>query len=88
MTSEALADLVKQSLFDVAPDLAGEEIDSDIRFNEQFEFDSMDFLNFLAALHRKTGLELPEKDYQRLTTLGSAVDYLAEKLPGHKGQNQ
>lgn len=88
MTLEALANLVKQGLFDVAPDLAGEEIDPDIRFNDQFEFDSMDFLNFIAALHRKTGLDFPEKDYQHLTTLASAVDYLAEKLPGYTGDDR
>jgi acyl carrier protein len=52
-----------------------------MRFNEQFEFDSMDFLNFVAGLHHATGLELPERDYPRLSNLESAVAYLAEKLP-------
>lgn len=80
MTSEALADLVKRTLYAVAPDLEGETIDPDMRFTEQFEFDSMDFLNFIAGLHRETGLELPEKDYPRLATLSSAVDYLAGQL--------
>jgi acyl carrier protein len=79
MSTEELTELVKRSLFDVAPDLAGETIDPTARFNDQFEFDSMDFLNFVAALHRATGLDLPEKDYPRLTTLESAVTYLAEK---------
>ncbi len=51
------------------------------KFDEQFEFDSMDFQNFIAGLHRATGLELPEKDYPRLTSLDRAVAYLAEKLP-------
>jgi acyl carrier protein len=81
MRTEELAELVKRILFDVAPDLAGEAIDPKVRFNEQFEFDSMDFLNFVAGLHRATGLELPEKDYPRLATLEGAVGYLAEKLP-------
>jgi acyl carrier protein len=80
MTPEALTDLVKRTFYDVAPDLADESIDPDIPFNKQFEFDSMDFLNFVAGLHRGTGLELPERDYQRLSTLASAVAYLAEKL--------
>lgn len=84
MTRDELADLVKRTLCDVAPDLEGEPIDPDIRFNDQFEFDSMDFLNFITGLNRATGLELPEKDYPRLTTLASAVDYLAEKLPVQK----
>jgi acyl carrier protein len=56
-------------------------MDPKMRFNEQFEFDSMDFLNFVAGLHHATGLELPERDYPRLSNLESAVAYLAEKLP-------
>jgi acyl carrier protein len=79
MNNQELTELVKRSLFDVAPDLASEIIDPNTRFNDQFEFDSMDFLNFVTSLHRATGLELPEKDYPRLTTLESAVSYLAEK---------
>jgi acyl carrier protein len=81
MTPDELSQLVKRTLYQVAPDLEGEAIDRAARFNEHFEFDSTDFLNFVAGLHRATGLELPEKDYLRLTTLASAVAYLAEKLP-------
>lgn len=80
MNNQELTELVKRSLFDVAPDLASEIIDPNTRFNDQFEFDSMDFLNLVAGLHRDTGLDLPEKDYPRLMTLASAVEYLIEKL--------
>jgi hypothetical protein len=44
----------------------------------------MDFLKFVAGLHRATGLELPEKDYPRLTALETAIRYLAEKLQKHE----
>jgi acyl carrier protein len=81
MTREQWSELVQRMLFEVAPDLEGEKIDPTARFNDQFEFDSMDFLNFVAALHRVTGLELPERDYQSLMTLESAVTYLTEKKP-------
>jgi acyl carrier protein len=80
MNKEQLADLVKRTLYEVAPDLESEPLDPNARFNEQFEFDSMDFLNFITGLHRATGLELPEKDYPRLSSQESAVAYLAEKL--------
>ena len=80
MTPQQLEELVKRKLYEVAPDLEGEAIDPNLRFNEQFEFDSMDFLNLVAGLHRDTGLDLPEKDYPRLMTLASAVEYLIEKL--------
>lgn len=75
-----LEQIVKSCLYAVAPDLEGEQLDPGQPFNQQFEFDSMDFLNFVIGLSRATGLALPEKDYPRLMTLSSAKDYLSEKL--------
>jgi len=80
MADDRLAELVTNALYEVAPDLKSEPLDPDERFNVQFEFDSMDFLRFIASLHRSTGLALPEADYPRLTSLSGAVKYLAEKL--------
>ena len=40
---------------------------------------SLDFLNFITALHKKTGVNVPESDYRKLLTLDGAVMYLAEK---------
>jgi len=80
MATEQFAELVTNALYEVAPDLRGEALDPKEKFNVQFEFDSMDFLRFVASLHLATGLELPEKDYPRLTSLASALDYLSEKL--------
>ena len=37
----------------------------------------MDFLNFVIALHRALGIDIPEADYGRLATLDGAVEYLA-----------
>ena len=37
---------------------------------------SMDFLNFIAALHERAKIDIPEADYPRLATLDGAVGYL------------
>ena len=37
----------------------------------------MDFLNFVAALHERAGIDIPEAEYGRLATLDDAVAYLA-----------
>lgn len=79
-----LEQTIKSCLYAVAPDLEGEPLDPGVPYSQQFEFDSMDFLNFVIGLSRATGLALPEKDYTRLTTLAGAKDYLAEKLHGTK----
>lgn len=81
MTQDQLVEMVKRSLYEVAPDLEAEPLDPKRSFNEQFEFDSMDFLKFITGLHQATGLALPEKDYPHLVSLELAVAYLSEKLP-------
>jgi acyl carrier protein len=37
----------------------------------------MDFLNFVVALHKQLGVDIPEKDYAKLATLEGCVGYLA-----------
>ena len=80
MTDDEIEQAVKQALYDVAPDIAGEPIEPDQAFREQFEVDSMDFLNFIIALHKATRVEIPEKDYAMLQSLSSAVNYLKPHL--------
>lgn len=76
MTDQDLMDLVTGTLFSVAPDLEGEEVDPDQTLRAQFEIDSMDFLNFIIGLSKKTGIEIPEEDYPKLQTARGAVEYL------------
>ena len=56
---DQLIELVKRILYEVAPDLEAEPLDPKRSFNEQFEFDSMDFLKFVTGLHQATELALP-----------------------------
>lgn len=79
MTDSELAALVKATLIDVAPDIEGESFLADVPFSEQFEIDSMDFLNFVIALHKATGIEIPERDYPKLASLSACVSYLKAK---------
>ncbi len=79
MTDPELRQLVTAALLKVAPDLAGEEIDAKKRFRDQFEFDSMDLLNFVMELHRASGIDIPERDYPKLETLDGCIAYLRTK---------
>jgi acyl carrier protein len=80
MTEPELAAVVKASLFSVAPDLEGEAIQPEVPFRDQFEIDSMDFLNFIIDLHNRTGVEISEPDYAELSSLAGAVRYLKSRL--------
>lgn len=71
--------MVREALYAIAPDLEGEPIDPALRYRDQFEFDSMDFLHFVMELHRLTGVEIPEGDYAQVGTLAGAVAYLTDR---------
>jgi acyl carrier protein len=47
---------------------------------EVLDIDSMDFLNFITAVHHRTGIDIPEIDYPKLVTLKGMFAYLDAKL--------
>ena len=79
MTEAKLRKTVLDTLGDIAPeaDLGALPPDRDLR--EELDIDSMDFLNFVIALHEKLGIDIPEADYPQLVTLNGAVAYLGRK---------
>jgi acyl carrier protein len=80
MTRDAIRETVVQALTSVAPEIDGSSLDPDIPFRQEFDLDSMDFLNFVIALHASLKLDVPESDYPKLVSLNAAVEYLAKRL--------
>ena len=80
MTEAELRQTVLDALGDIAPEanLSALPPGKDIR--DELDIDSMDFLNFVIALHEKLGVEIPEADYPQLFTLDGAVVYLTAKM--------
>jgi acyl carrier protein len=81
VTEDELRALVLDALAGVAPEADLAHLDPREDLREQLEIDSMDLLNFVIAVHERTGVEIPEADYPRLATLDSALAYLAARLP-------
>jgi len=61
----------------IAPELEADELKRDRPLRDQVDLDSMDWLNFLVALHERFKVEIPESDYKRLGTFDEIVAYLA-----------
>ncbi|MEQ9330555.1 phosphopantetheine-binding protein [Thalassobaculum sp.] len=80
MTEDEIRTAVLAALTSVAPDLEGEAVDPATAFRDQFDFDSMDLLNFAIALHDSLGVDIPEIDYPRVASLKGSIAYLSEKL--------
>ena len=77
MNRNEIRAVVLQELKRIAPELEEGELKEDRPLRDQIDLDSMDWLNFLVALHERTGKEIPESDYKKLGTLKAIVDYLA-----------
>lgn len=65
----------------LAPEVDPTKIIPDKPLRIQIDLDSMDWLNVLAAIHEKLGVDIPESDYGKVQTLDSIVAYLAGKIP-------
>jgi acyl carrier protein len=76
--------VVHEELNNIAPevDIATIGLSADLR--EALDIDSMDFLNFITALHHRTGVDIPEIDYPKLVTLAGMFAYLDTKLKSKK----
>ena len=76
MTEAEARLLISDIIAGIAPeaDLATVAESEDMR--AALDLDSMDFMNFVVALHERTGADIPEADYPKLHTLSGAIDYL------------
>lgn len=80
MTRAEVQKAVLEALLTVAPEAQPAGIQSDAPLREQLDIDSMDFMNFVIALDEAIGVDVPEADYGKLSTLDACVDYLAGRL--------
>ncbi len=79
MNAEDICKLAIGILSDIAPETDPSTLGGDEDIREALDIDSMDFLNFVTALNKQTGIPIPEEDYPRLFTLGGVADYLSGK---------
>ena len=80
MTRDDIRATVLRLLADRAPEVDFAKLHPDRPLRDQIDLDSMDYLNFLVALHKELGVSVPEKDYPKLATLNACIDYLASRL--------
>ncbi len=76
MTEEDATAVLVATLRDIAPAIDLGAVDPDLPLQEVADIDSMDFLTLLAAIHDRTGIEIPVQDYPKLATVKLFVSYL------------
>ena len=80
MTDRDVRNVVLEELSNIAPEADLKTLDPAADLHEALDIDSMDFLNFITAIHHRLGVNVPELDYPKLMTLNGAVHYLEAKL--------
>lgn len=81
MTDEELKTQIVAVLRDIAPEAEIDGLKPDVAFRDQFEMDSVDFLNFMLGLEQRLGVKIPEVDYPKYATLDGCLAQLAARIP-------
>jgi acyl carrier protein len=84
MNAADIRTVLQEELGNIAPEMDLRTLDPSADLREALDIDSMDFLNFVIAVHRRLRVDIPELDYPKLVTLDGAVGYLAAKLGSGK----
>jgi acyl carrier protein len=80
MNREELRKAILDVLVGIAPEVEPSSIVPEKLLRDQVDLDSADWLNFLVALHGALGVDIPDADVGKLTTLEKLADYCEKKL--------
>lgn len=56
-----------------------EEVTDQAKFVEDLGADSLDTVELVMALEEEFGVEIPDEDAEKMTTVGEAIRYIEEK---------
>ncbi len=80
MNEDEIRKILREELGNIAPEMDLQALDPSADLREALDLDSIDFLNFITAIHHRLGIDVPELDYPKLFTLDGAVSHLASRL--------
>ena len=80
MTEDEIRVRVIKTLSGIVPELEPGNLKPAVSLRDQLDVDSMDFLNFLIALHQEFGVDVPESDAGKLGSVDACVAYVAQVL--------
>lgn len=72
---------VSEALARIAPEVDLADVRAGDRLRDSLDLDSLDFLALVDALHDRTGVDIPEKDYPLVETIEGLLGYLTSHAP-------
>ena len=77
LSEDEMRSRILRLLGEIAPEADTTSLRPDVSFRDQLDLDSMDFLNFVVALHKEFHIEIPESDYPKYMTLNGCLTQLS-----------
>lgn len=71
---ERVKEIIEEQL-----NLDGVEITEESRFKEDLQADSLDLFELVMAFEDEYGVEIPSEDLEKITTVGSVIEYMKAK---------
>ncbi|MBR4734040.1 MAG: acyl carrier protein [Lachnospiraceae bacterium] len=71
---EKIIEIIEEQL-----SVEGMEITEKTRFKEDLSADSLDLFELAMAIEEAFEIEIPSEDLEKVTTVGSVIEYLKEK---------
>lgn len=59
-----------------------EQVVPEARFREELEADSLDLVELIMAFEEEFNGEISDEEAQKITTVGEAITYISEHMPG------
>ena len=80
MTREDVIKEIKTIVFNCFPDMEGQELNEDTVINTETAIDSMGFVLIICKLEALFDVKIPERQWQKLQTLGDVVDAICKRI--------
>ena len=80
MTRQEVLEQTKKVIYDCFPDMADLDLQEDSVINTETAIDSMGFVLVICKLEALFDVRIPERQWQKLQTLGDVVDALYKRV--------
>ena len=80
MSRQEIIDQIKRVIHDCFPDMETEALREDSVINTETAIDSMGFVLVICKLEAIFGVKIPERQWQKLQTLGDVADAIEKRL--------
>ncbi len=80
MTREEIVSNIRTVILDCFPEMAEAPLDEDTVINTDTAIDSMGFVLIICKLEALFDVRIPERQWQKLSTLGDVADAIEKRL--------